>query len=30
MCSVIHEVEGDGMGEENRKFPPILDRRLAF
>lgn len=30
VCSVIHELEGDGMGEENRKFPPILDRRLAF
>ena len=30
MRSVIHELEGDSMGEENRKFPPIMDRRLAF
>lgn len=30
VCSVIHEVEGDGMGEENRKFPPIMDRPLNF
>ena len=27
---MIHEVEGDSMGEENRKFPPIMDRPLNF